>query len=189
VEIDPKHAGAHSGVMWRLKLGGPLEEAEEHARIALELEPDRPGLVERVAEVWESLGQYERALEIYRDGAERFPDNPEFRMRLAIQYARLGREEEAAAQRELAGKAAANVNLRNRLGIVYAARQEFDRAEPIFREILGENPEEPSTLRFLARMLRETGREEEAKALVADLDESGPHAPAPGAPSELPPRG
>jgi arylsulfatase A-like enzyme/Flp pilus assembly protein TadD len=189
VEVDPKHAGAHSGVMWRLKLGGSLEEAEEHARLALELEPDRPGLVERVAEVWESLGQYERALEIYRDGAERFPDNPEFRMRLAIQYARFGRDEEAAAQRKLAGKAAENVNLRNRLGIVYAARREFDRAEPIFREILGQNPEEPSTLRFLARMLRETGREEEAKALVADLDASGPLAPAPGAPSELPPRG
>jgi arylsulfatase A-like enzyme/Flp pilus assembly protein TadD len=189
VELDPKHPGAHAGVMWRRKLNGTLEDAERHAARALELGQERPAIVERVAEVWESLGEYERALEVYRRGARRFPEHAAFQMRLAIQYARLGDEQASAAARAKAGEAAASVNLRNRLGIAYAARREFARAEPIFREILSERPEEPSTRRFLARLLRETGREAEASALVAELDASGPLAPAPSPPSELRPRG
>ncbi len=188
-ELDPKHPGAHIGLMWRVKLGGSVEEAAKHAEQALALAGDRAGIVERVAEVWEAVGEYDRALAAYEAGAERFPDHPEFRMRLAIQHARAGDRERSEAERLEAGPAADSVNLRNRLGIVYAARREFAHAEPIFREILAQHPEEPSTLRFLARLLRETGRDEEAEALVAELDEGAPLAPAPGAPSEPRPRG
>ncbi|MEN8160561.1 MAG: sulfatase-like hydrolase/transferase [Myxococcota bacterium] len=187
--LDPKHAGAEIGLMWRVKLGGSVEEAAEHAERALALAGDRAAILERVAEVWEAVGEYERALEVYEDGAERFPGHREFRMRLAIQYARMGDRERSEEERLQAGDAASSVNLRNRLAIVYAARREFDRAEPIFREILAQNIDEPSTLRFLARLLRETGRDEEAKALVAELDAAGPFAPAPAAPSEPRPRG
>jgi tetratricopeptide (TPR) repeat protein len=190
VELDPKHPGAHSGVMWRMKLGGTVEDAERHAKRALELGGERAAIVERVAEVWEALGEYERALAVYRDGAERFPDRPEFHMRLAIQYTRMGDERRAAREREQAGEAAGSVNLRNRLAIAHAARKEFGLAEPIFREILAERPEEPSTRRFLARLLRETGRAAEAEALVAGLDASGPLAPPPAPPSDdIHPRG
>jgi arylsulfatase A-like enzyme/Flp pilus assembly protein TadD len=189
VELDPKHAGAHIGAMWRAKLGGTLGIAEEHAERALALGGDRAAIVERVGEVWESLGEYERALAVYRDGAKRFPDHPEFHMRLAIQYARMGDASRAAREREQAGEAAGSVNLRNRLGIVHAARKEFAQAEPIFREILDESPEEPSTRRFLARLLRESGRAAEAEALVAGLDASAPFAPPPAPPSEIRPRG
>ena len=189
VELDPKHPGAHSGVMWRMKLGGSLAEAEQHAKRALELGADRPAIVERVGEVWEALGEYERALTVYRDGAERFRDHPAFHMRLAIQYARMGDARRAAREREQAGDAVESVNLRNRLGIVYAARKEFTQAEPIFREILAERPEEPSTRRFLARLLRESGRAAEAEALVEGMDAGGPLAPPPAPPSEPRPRG
>ena len=92
--------------MWTRKLGGSLEEAEEHAKRALAPGGDRAAVVERVGEVWESLGEYERALAVYRDGAARFPEHPEFHMRLAIQYARMGDESRAAAEREQAGAAA-----------------------------------------------------------------------------------
>ena len=110
-------------------------------------------------------------------------------MRLAIQYARMGDERRAVREREQAGDAAGSVNLRNRLGIAYAARREFEHAEPIFREILSERPAEPSTRLFLARLLRETGRTDEATALVAGLDTSTPLAPPPSPPSDLRPRG
>jgi arylsulfatase A-like enzyme/tetratricopeptide (TPR) repeat protein len=186
--MDPLHPGAHIGLMWRRKLGGSLEEAEEHARQALALGSDNAGLLERVAEVWEHLGEYERALALYRDGAERFPDHPRFQMRLAIQLARLGEEREAERAREKAGPAAEHVDLRNRLGIVYAARREFDRAEPIFRGILSARPQEFSTRRYLARMLREAGRAQEAAAL-AEGTEGIPAGPAPSPPTELRPRG
>jgi arylsulfatase A-like enzyme/Flp pilus assembly protein TadD len=188
-EIDPKHPGAHIGLMWRVKLGGSVDEAASHAARALEIAGDRAAIVERVAEVWEAVGEYDRALAVYEDGAERFPEHAEFRMRLAIQYARMGDRERSEEERLEAAHAAGSVNLRNRLGIAYAARREFDHAEPIFREILAQHPDEPSTLRFLARLLRETGRAEEAEALVAELDASGPFAPAPAPPSAPRPRG
>lgn len=166
LRVDPEHPGAHIGAMWRAKLGGTVEETEEHARRALEYGGDRAQLVERVGEVWESLGEYERALEVFERGAKDHAGHEPFHMRLAIQYARLGDDARAQREREAAGKAAADVNLRNRLGIAYAARRDFTRAEPIFRDILVERPDEPSTRRFLARLLRETGREAEAAKLV-----------------------
>jgi tetratricopeptide (TPR) repeat protein len=186
--MDPRHPGAHIGLMWRRKLGGSLEEADEHARQALALGGDNAGLIERTAEVWEHLGEYERALALYRDAAERFPDYTRFQMRLAIQHARLGEQRVAERAREKAGKAAKSVDLRNRLAIVYAARREFEHAEPIFRAILSEHPQEISTRRYLARMLREAGREAEAAAL-AQGTEGAPAGPAPSPPTELRPRG
>jgi arylsulfatase A-like enzyme/tetratricopeptide (TPR) repeat protein len=188
-ELDPKHPGAQIGLMWRMRIGGTLAETEQHAERALALGGDRAAIVERVGEVWEALGEYERALAVYRDGAKRFPDHPEFHMRLAIQYARMGDASRAAREREQAGEAAGSVNLRNRLGIVHAARKEFAQAEPIFREILAERPEEPSTRRFLARLLRESGRDAEADTLVEGMDASAPLAPPPAPPSEIRPRG
>jgi arylsulfatase A-like enzyme/tetratricopeptide (TPR) repeat protein len=188
-ELDPRHPGAQIGLMFRMKVGGTLEETEQHAERALALGGDRADIVERVGEVWEGLGEYERALTVYRDGAKRFPEHASFHMRLAIQYARMGDERRAAREREQAGEAAANVNLRNRLGIAYAARKEFADAEPIFREILAERPEEPSTRHFLARLLRESGRAAEAEALLDGMDAGGPLAPPPAPPSDLRPRG
>jgi choline-sulfatase len=187
--LDPNNAGAHLGLMWRRKLGGSVEEADEHARRALELGANRAALFERVGEVWEFLGEYDRALATYQQGLEQFPNHAPLQMRLAIQYARFGDERRAQRARDAAGTAAADVNLRNRLAIVYAARREFDRAEPIFRDILKERPDEPSTKRYLARMLRETGRGAEAEKLVEGLAPAPLAPPPPASPTELPPRG
>jgi tetratricopeptide (TPR) repeat protein len=189
LQLDPGNAGAHLGLMWRRKLGGTLEEADEHARLALELGSDRAALFERVGEVWEFLGEYDRALATYQEGLERFPRYEPLQMRLAIQYARFGDERRARKAQEEAGSAASDVNLRNRLGIVYAARREYDRAEPIFRKILAERPDEPSTRRYLARMLRESGRGAEADALVEGLAPAHLAPPPPAPPTEVLPRG
>jgi choline-sulfatase len=188
LRVDPEHPGAHIGAMWRAKLGGTIEEAEEHARLALAGAANRPAIVERVGEVWESLGEYERALAVFERGAKEHPEYAPFHMRLAIQYARLGEQERAEQERAAAGAAAADVNLRNRLGIAYAARRDFTQAEPIFRDILKERPTEPSTRRFLARLLRETGRTDEAASLVEGMA-PGPEPLPPASPTETRPRG
>jgi choline-sulfatase len=188
LQVDPTHPGAHVGVMWRAKLGGTIEEAAEHAEQALAHGGERGGVVERVGEVWENLGQYDRALAVYERGAKEFPEQPSFHMRLAIQYARFGDEKRAEQERASAGTAATDVNLRNRLAIAYAARREFERAEPIFREILKERPDEPATRRFLARMLRETGREAEAAELVEGVSPAHEVMP-PAPPTDTPARG
>jgi tetratricopeptide (TPR) repeat protein len=188
LRVDPDHAGAHIGAMWRAKLGGTIEDAVKHAELALVNGGERPYVVERIGEVFESLGEYERARDTYLEGAKRHPQQPVFHMRLAIQYARLGQDDQAAAERAAAGEHAKDVNLRNRLGIVYAARKEFERAEPIFRGILAERPDEPSTRRFLARMLRETGRSAEAEELVKDVAPAHEVLP-PEPPTEMQARG
>jgi tetratricopeptide (TPR) repeat protein len=188
LRIDPEHPGAHIGAMWRAKLGGTVEAAAEHAEQALANSNGRAAVIERVGEVWESLGEYERALAVFERGAKEHPEYDNFHMRLAIQYARFGDEERAQREREAAGKSAGDVNLRNRLGIAYAARRDFGRAEPIFRDILKERPAEPSTRRFLARMLRETGREDEAATLVDGVAPALEVLP-PAPPTESYPRG
>jgi tetratricopeptide (TPR) repeat protein len=146
-------------------------------------------VVERVAEVWEALGEYERALSVYEDGAKRFAEAKQLHMRLAIQYARFGDARRAAAEREAAGESGRDVNLRNRLGIAFASRRDYALAEPIFRDILRERPEEASTRLFLSRLLRETGREREATELVAGITPRALGAPPPTAPSEAIPTG
>jgi choline-sulfatase len=188
LRIDAEHSGAHIGVMWKAKLGGSIEEAAEHAELALAYGSRRAAIVERIGEVWESLGQYERALAAYERGAKDFPDHVSFHMRLAIQYARFGDLTRSEQERAAAGQAARDVNLRNRLGIAHAARREFEIAEPIFRDILAERPDEPSTRRFLARMLRETGREAEAAKLVEGVPAAHEVLP-PEPPTETPARG
>jgi arylsulfatase A-like enzyme/Tfp pilus assembly protein PilF len=188
LQVDPLHPGAHIGVMWRAKLGGSIEEAAEHAEQALANGGGRAAVVERVAEVWENLGQYERALAVYERGTKEFPEHAAFHMRLAIQYARFGDRQRSEQEVKAAGSAASDVNLRNRLGIAYAARRDFALAEPIFREILKQRPDEPSTRRFLARMLRETGREAEAAQLVEGVPPALEVLP-PAPPTDTPARG
>jgi arylsulfatase A-like enzyme/Flp pilus assembly protein TadD len=189
VELDPEHPGAHIGLMWKLRAGGSLEETARHAELALRQGGDRAAVVERVAEVWEALGEYDRALAVYEDGAKRFADAKQLHMRLAIQYARLGDAKRAEAERTAAGETGQDVNLRNRLGIAFASRRDYALAEPVFRDILRERPEEASTRIFLARLLRETGRAEEAQALLAGLGARALAAPPPAAPSEAIPTG
>jgi tetratricopeptide (TPR) repeat protein len=181
LKVDPQHPGCHTGAMWRAKLGGSIAEAVEHARLSLANADKHPEYAERVGEVWESLGEYERALAVYEQGVKDYPQQQSFHMRLAIQYARLGDQDRAEHERAEGGKAAESITLRNRLAIVYAARREFERAEPIFRGILAEHPGEPTTRRSLARMLREMGRTGEADELVEGL------APAVDVPPPAPP--
>ena len=188
LEVDPEHSGAHIGAMWRVKLGGSIEDAAAHAAKALEYGRERPEVAERVGEVWEALGEYDRALAVFEQGLKDHPDHERFHMRLAIQYARFGDQKRSDAELAEAGKAADDVDLRNRLGIAYAARKDYARAEPTFREILDERPDEPSTKRFLAHMLRETGRGAEADELAKDLPAAVDVLP-PEPPTETAPRG
>jgi arylsulfatase A-like enzyme/tetratricopeptide (TPR) repeat protein len=176
LRLDPDNVGGHLGSMWRAKLGMPVEEAAEHAARALALAPDDPLVADTVGETWETLGQYDRALEVYEGSRARFPKDARVHMRLAIQYARFGDAERSTAELKAAGTLAQDARLAARLGIVYAARGEYARAEPIFRGILEREPRSRVRL-YLARLLRETGRAPEAEALMAAPGESA--APAP----------
>ncbi len=175
--IDGGSAGRHLGLMWRAKVGGSIEEAAQHADAALTLEPERVATWDTIGEIWESVGEYERALDIYERAAERFPTEKRLQMRLAIQYARLGEDADSLAHLGAAKESARDGRLASRLAIVYAARGEHARAEPILRDLVARNPSGPARA-YLARLLRETGREAEAARLL-EIHGSVPAAPAP----------
>jgi Flp pilus assembly protein TadD len=152
---------------------GRTAEAEGAARRAVELGPSDPELRRRIATAWELAGEYERALEAYREAARLAPDSGETHMLLAIQMARLGEDEQASRHLARAGVHAEVPHLRNRLAVVYAARGETGRAETILRDLVRRHPDYPTARRNLAALLRKQGR-------GADAERVDP-PPAPGA--------
>ena len=176
LQRDPEHHGAHLGAMWKLKVGGSVEDAAHHAERAIALGGGDVMIMDRVAETWEGLGQYEQALATYQRASAMQPDSEHLHMRLAIQYARLDDREPFLRHVRLAGAAAARPDMRNRLGIALAARGAHAEAELIFRELLGQHPGNRLARLNLGRLLDSTGRSEEAAALRT--------APAPAAPAE-----
>ncbi len=171
-EIGRDGAESQIALMWSARLGRSPEEVEQYAKRAVELAGWRRDICERVAEVWEELGEYERAFEVYADALRRYPQDQRLHMRMAIQHARFGADAKSAEHLAKAGEEAHEIELRNRLAIAYAVRRDFSRAESLFRQSLVAAPERVATRRNLAKLLTETGRIEEAKAIVAGLPDS-----------------
>ena len=131
-----------------------------------------------LGEIWETLGEYDAALAVYREALQQFPQHQDrLHMRLAIQWARLGERERGEAHRANAREIGRDPGYLSRYGVVLAARGDPDRAEAIFREILGRNPEHVGTKIYLAKLLRETGREAESHGLVEPGTELRPPMP------------
>ena len=163
--LDPRHADALLGLMWRLKLGGTLEETEAIADEVIALQPTSAELRRQVADNWDRFGEYERALARYREAVELDPRNVQAHLGIAVNMARLGRMDELARHAELAGPAAKGIGGRMRLAIALASRGDAPRAEEILRGILRDDPSFDGAKRVLARLLENTGRAEEAQGL------------------------
>jgi tetratricopeptide (TPR) repeat protein len=153
VELDPELADAHAGLLWSVALGESVEVAAQHALRAVEIAPEDPALRMRVAETWDQLGAFERALEAYRAAAEIDPSLGRAHVGAAIQLVRLGRDDEVDAELQAAGAAADDPVWRNRLGVAWAGRGERARAEAIFRDLVARHPDYPSARQNLERVL------------------------------------
>lgn len=165
LQRDPQHHGAHLGAMWKMKVGGSAEEAAHHAERAIALGGGDVMIMDRVGETWEGLGEYARALAIYQSALAAQPGSEHLHMRLAIQYARLDDRDSFLRHAQQAGAAAARPDMRNRLGIVLAARGAHGEAEVIFRELLKQQPGNQLARLNLARLLTVTHRPDEGAAL------------------------
>jgi Flp pilus assembly protein TadD len=157
-ECDPGDPFAQTARQWLALQAGDPVTAAHHAARAAELDPSSAEVRERVAAVWERAGEYQRALEAWREALRLAPDSPSVHMALAIQTARLGRDAESARHLARAGALAEAPQWSNRLGIVHAARGDLARAEAIFREIIARHPDYPSARANLARVLRDRGQ-------------------------------
>ncbi len=165
LECDPNIFDARAGLMWRLALGGSVEEAAREAARAAELAPTDARLRIRIGETWDRLGQYDRALESYRAALALDPTNPEGHMGVAIELARVGDISEAESHLSQAGGAAERADSRVRLAIAWAGRGESARAEEILRGLMASHPDFEAPRRVLAVLLERSGRGEEAARL------------------------
>jgi len=93
---DPKDCFAH-GFLGELALRvGKLEEAEEHLRIATELDSGNPWHRERLATALLERGKVDEGIEVWRKRLEELPAVPASRTRAAWAAAKAGRWQEAA---------------------------------------------------------------------------------------------
>jgi tetratricopeptide (TPR) repeat protein len=165
LECDPNLFDARAGLMWRAALGGSLEDAAREAAEAAEMAPADARIRIRIAETWDRLGQYDRALESYRAALALEGASAEAHMGAAIELARLGDVSEAESHFSRAGKAAQRADSRMRLAIAWAGRGESARAEEILRGLMSSHPDFEASRGVLALLLERTGRGEEAARL------------------------
>jgi tetratricopeptide (TPR) repeat protein len=168
LELDPTIYDAHAGLMWRAALGGSIEDAARDAARAVELAPSDPRIRVRIAETWDRLGQYDRALESYRAALALDPASPDGHMGAAIQLARMGDVADAESHFSRAGEAAEKADSLMRLAIAWAGRGEATRAEKVLRGLMASHPEIEASRRVLAVLLERTGRADEAAQLEAE---------------------
>jgi Tfp pilus assembly protein PilF len=165
LECDPSIFDARAGLMWRAALGGSIEDAARDAARAAEMAPGDARIRVRIAETWDRLGQYDRALLSYQAALALEAENDEAHMGAAIELARLGDVSEAESHFSRAGEAAERADSRMRLAIAWAGRGEAARAEAILRGLMASHPDFEASRRVLAVLLERTGRGEETRRL------------------------
>jgi len=132
--LDPALPEAHFALFVKRAIGAPIEELEALARAGLDAGGRSTRAYEACGRAWESVREYERALDCFQSGLEDGQgDESRLHMLLAIHAARLGDDELLAAHAAQAGPAARDLDLARELGIAFAARGQSERAEAIFR--------------------------------------------------------
>ncbi len=153
--------------------GGRLPEAIDGAQAALRLRPSDQALRQRLAQWLHSVGRYDEAYaECQRYLASR-PHEPQAVFLLA-EVCR-GRGNNAQAEKLLDDLLQAYPQLAPALtlrGALYLDAGQPDRAIPLLQKALaqaGEGPRPSRTRHYLSQALLKTGREAEAKQVLADL--------------------
>ncbi|ACY19336.1 tetratricopeptide repeat protein [Haliangium ochraceum] len=112
-------------------------DAETWLRKALELEPGDVDAQFQLGQVLASLERYDEAFEMLKSAAEAAPERSDIGLRLAIQYEKLDRDEEAAAAYEqLLSTSSPTVDTLARAGRFYARQGQTDKAGEIGERIL-----------------------------------------------------
>jgi arylsulfatase A-like enzyme/Flp pilus assembly protein TadD len=175
--LDPSEPLAQIGLMGEQARQGNLAAAELHARTALAGASRDATVRLKIGKVWAGVGVHARALEAFQDAVRLDPDSEYARMQLCIALARMGRAEASRKHRAQAGEMARDPWLVSRLGLAHARGGNLESAEAVLRELLQAHPDYRPARRGLARVLRASGRAEEAESLEAtDLEAKRPEA-------------
>ncbi|NNL65365.1 MAG: sulfatase-like hydrolase/transferase, partial [Myxococcales bacterium] len=162
IAIDPEAPWSKVGLMWQALQQEDPERAGRFAREAMDDDPSNTGVFLRVASLWAEHGDYAAAADVLEEALKTNPRARFARMRLAIEYARTGRPEQALAERDQAGHFATSKKLGTVLGRSFASVGDFDRAEAQLREVLAAHPDAEFAKESLARV--QVWREKRAAA-------------------------
>lgn len=172
LELDPSHAQAHESMGYILMHEWDWQGAAREYKRAVELDPDSSRWGQALYEL--AAGRYETAIELYQQTRELYPRTPWLQTQLVFAYACAGRMKEAVAE---AKSVAALYPDKEGIGAfalaaAYALSGEWELAiEPL--EILNRDIFIPLRRAALAQAYLNTGREDEARAILAQLEESG----------------
>ncbi len=99
---NPSFGAAHADLGLLLETKGEPEKAEGYYRRALEIDPELIAAQQGLASLLLEKGEIETAEELFRQSVKLNPNDPVLRHNLALALEKLGRSEEASAEREIA---------------------------------------------------------------------------------------
>jgi arylsulfatase A-like enzyme/Flp pilus assembly protein TadD len=154
--LDAEDARVQMGLMWiqasQPEEPGALARAAEHARRAFALAPEDAFVRLRVGMIWQEAEAYQPALESFRDAVRLRPDFALAQAQLALEYARIGKLEDARRHRELAGELAHDPAFGSRLALAFAAAGDPASARAWLAELAARHPGDARVARARARV-------------------------------------
>lgn len=146
---------AATEVRWgtALRAQDRLDEAVEHYRRAIELDPQQAGAHSALGLILRAGGRADEAVEHYRAALELDPENAATRSNLANILVEDGRSSEAASHYRWALELAPDfVEAHNNFGSLLYAQESFDEAAYHFQEAIRLEPDESTAYHNLGRV-------------------------------------
>ncbi|HWD00583.1 MAG TPA: tetratricopeptide repeat protein [Candidatus Sulfopaludibacter sp.] len=168
--LNPKSAGAELGMAHALARQSKLAEAAPHFRMAAQLDPNYRDSLLELADLYEQNKQPEEALTLYRE----FPGNAAAQEHAGALLLAANRNTEAlAALEESYTKDPTEAN-RVALAMAYSLNKKFDKAVPLFQQVVAAEPSNFNLLMAYGLALREQKQYPAAAAQFAEAVKQRP---------------
>ena len=158
LDSEPNCSVCHGNFGAYLSLRGDLELAKAEFQRVLELRPGEPKAVQHLGHTYASLGNFPKAIEIFRLYLKQYPNDEDALNNLGVALLASNRPREALeplqrAVRVKPGHITALVNS----GIAHADLREYPEALSLFRRAIGLKYDTPGAWSGLARVHLERG--------------------------------
>jgi protein O-mannosyl-transferase len=165
---------------------GRVEKGLETLKTAEAILPGQPIILERIADGHGLLGQYDRAIELYRELLQRFPESPTLHLKIGLTYEEQGCPELAALYYDEALAIAGRIDS-IKVQQLFSVYQELTRlrelgggmtpATPLLENILSLSPSDPEINYRLGQAYESEERWAEALDCYSRvIDQTGPTA-------------
>ncbi len=140
LRFEPNDVRTFYNIGNMLALLGRTDEAIEYYNRVLAVKPGDPDTCIALASARAIKGEMELALEAYRQGLKYNPQNTVLRGEFALTLLKLNRVDEGITQLEQLATIKTDSTTYCNLGIAWAQKGQFDRAEEYYKKAIGLNP-------------------------------------------------